>query len=100
VPARPSGKTRLRSKVKLLESENVRWWEVDRWVMQQRGETEHLVWSFVLCGQHYDEIVIALWGLHFGENFEVNFGQGCMRNILRNANFGYQYWKTKVYLRW
>jgi hypothetical protein len=37
--------------------------------------------------QHYDEILITLGGLHRGEKYGVNFGQGCMVNIQRKAEF-------------
>jgi hypothetical protein len=37
------------------------------------------VWlSLSFGGQHYDEILISLGGLRFGENFEVNFGGGVL----------------------
>ena len=41
-------------------------------------------------GQSYKEILIALGGLRFRENFEVNCGKGCMRNNMCNVDFGYQ----------
>jgi hypothetical protein len=37
--------------------------------------------SFKFRGQHYDEILITFMGMRFGENFEVNSGEGCVRSI-------------------
>jgi hypothetical protein len=46
--------------------------------------------EFMFRGQHCDGILIALGGLHFGEDFEVDFVKGCMRSMRGNVNFGYQ----------
>jgi hypothetical protein len=34
--------------------------------------------EFCVWGKHYDEIIITWGGLHLGENFEVDFWEGCM----------------------
>jgi hypothetical protein len=39
-------------------------------------------------GQQYEEILIALGRLRFGEDFEVVLGKGCMTSIQCNVNFG------------
>jgi hypothetical protein len=44
----------------------------------------------VFGGQYYNEISIALEEQLFGEKFEVNFGEGCMRSMQLNVGFGYQ----------
>ena len=31
-------------------------------------------------------VIIGEGGLHFGENFEVHFGDGCMRNVQCNID--------------
>lgn len=41
-------------------------------------------------GQQCDEILIALEGLRFGEDFEVDFRKGCMTSMQCNVNFWYQ----------
>ena len=49
------------------------------------------IWNeFLFWGQQCDESLIALGVLYFGEDFEVDFGKGCMTSIQCNVNFGYQ----------
>jgi hypothetical protein len=46
--------------------------------------------SLSVRGQRYDEILISLGGLRFGENFEVILGEGdCMRSKQCNVGFAY-----------
>jgi hypothetical protein len=44
----------------------------------------------VFVGQHYDESLMALEGLRFGENLEAKFGESWMRNMQCNVTFGCQ----------
>jgi hypothetical protein len=37
--------------------------------------------NFVFEGQNYNYILNALGGLLIGENFEVNFGDNCLRSL-------------------
>ena len=58
--------------VKLTEVLKVACWEVDCWSVQQREGVER-VGCFVFGGRHYDEMVVTVGRLGFGENFEVHF---------------------------
>ena len=39
-------------------------------------------------GQHYDESLISLGGLSFGESLEGKAGEGCTRNMQCHVTFG------------
>lgn len=45
---------------------------------------------FVFGGSYYTEMLMALGGMRFEENLEVNFREGCMRSVQCNVGFGYQ----------
>jgi len=44
--------------------------------------------NFLFGGHHYDETLIALGVLRFGENLETKFGEGCLRSMQCNVTFG------------
>jgi hypothetical protein len=46
----------------------VAWWEVNCWEKWSRGNNSAFGPSFKFGGQQYDEILIALGRLRFGEN--------------------------------
>jgi hypothetical protein len=55
-----------------------------RWAMKKAACWEVDCWqcaSDVFGKQQCDGVFITLAGLHWGENFEVNSGDGCMRSI-------------------
>jgi hypothetical protein len=43
--------------------------------------------NFVFGGKHCDEIFITWGGLHLGENYEVDFGEGCMNKYDEQRGF-------------
>jgi hypothetical protein len=47
---------------------------------------------FVFEGQNYNYIFVALGGLIIGKNFEVNFGDSCLRSLQRNVFTEEFYW--------
>jgi len=85
VPARPSGKGRLETKLTRWEVKKVAWREVDCWESGTGGRGWAFGLSLEIWGRHYSEILITLGGLCAGGNFEVNCGKGCNRSA--HCNF-------------
>jgi hypothetical protein len=56
-------------------------WEVDCWQCAAVQRSGAFGVSGVFGKQQWDGVFITLAGLHWGENFEVNSGGGCIRSI-------------------
>jgi len=54
-------------------------WEFDCWQCAAEQKSGAFVVSDVFGKQQWDGVFITFAGLHWGENFEVNSGDGCMR---------------------
>jgi len=67
---------------------------VDCWECAAEERRRELGPNFVFGGRRYDEILIALEGLRFGEKFEVNFRIGLRENHAVQSGF----WVPSHYL--
>lgn len=66
----------------------VLWWKLHCWSRNYREESEYLGWILCLEGDIMMKLLSPV--LHFGEIFELNSGEGCMRTMQCNVNFVYQ----------
>lgn len=70
---------------KALTSEQIRVMVSGLLGARSRGNKLSIVLSFVFGWRCYEDILITLGGTCFGERFQVNFADGCLRRMQGNV---------------